>query len=43
VVIEQNIAAGTEVELGSVIELTFRYMDDSDNTYFDPEVDIESE
>ena len=30
VVIEQNIAPGETVELGSVIELTFRYLEDGD-------------
>jgi len=37
VVIEQNIAPGETVELGSVIELTFRYLDDSDVTFADTE------
>ncbi len=30
VVVEQYPAAGTEVEIGSVIEVTFRYLDDKD-------------
>ena len=30
VVVEQFPAAGTEVEVGSVIEVTFRYLDDMD-------------
>lgn len=40
VVVEQTPMAGTRVDAGSVVEVTFRYMDDSDMTYYDPDTEL---
>lgn len=40
VVVEQTPMAGTRVEVGSVVDVTFRYMDDSDMTYYDPDTEL---
>jgi 1-deoxy-D-xylulose 5-phosphate reductoisomerase len=43
VVYEQFPAAGEEVYEGTVVELYFRFLDGSDQTYYDPDADIGEE
>ena len=41
VVVKQSPAAGTVVDVGSVIDVTFGDPTASDNTYYDPDTDSE--
>jgi beta-lactam-binding protein with PASTA domain len=41
VVVKQSPAAGTVVDEGTVIEITFGDPNASDNTYYDPDTDAE--